>query len=59
MLPRWLPTKIAKIFPLRNTKWESELKTENSLNANSSYTPGPISFKLDMNVEYVTLYQNS
>ena len=45
MLPRWLLTKLAKIIPLQLTKWPPELEIEKSLNANSFYTPGPISFK--------------
>ena len=37
----------------------TELKIEKSLNVNSSYTPGPILFKLHRNVALMTLYQNS
>ena len=29
-LPRWLPTKIAKIVPLQQTQWPLELKIEKS-----------------------------
>ena len=50
MLPMWLPTKIAKIVLLRLTRWPPELKIEKSLNVKSSYTPGPILFKLHRNV---------
>ena len=50
MLPRWRPTKTAKFVLPRLTRSPPELNIEKSLNANSSYTRGPISFKLYRNV---------
>ena len=45
-----LPIALRGPAPCSLTRWPPELKIEKSLNVNSSYTPGPISFKLHRNV---------
>ena len=62
MLLKWSSTKIAKMVLLWWTKWPPVLKIENhelfALKANSSWTLGPMWFKLHRNVSNGQVYSN-